>query len=447
MEVHNLFSHFHSHDVPEEKLIIQGGKELSGHVTISGSKNSSLALLAATLCCNGISKFQNVPVSLSDIQKMILVLQSLGGRFEYNRINGEMFVETNGVVSAEPDHVAVSEIRGGFFVLGPLLSRFGEAVVALPGGCDIGARPVDLYIRGLHALGALVEIKCGKGRRLRGGSFYLDYPSVGATNTLMMAATLAHGVTKLSNVAQEPEVNDLAQFLIKCGAEIDGAGTSNLLITGKHKIYGCDEHVIMPDRIEACTFAIAAAITRSCLSISPVVPSHLTSLLDKLKSAGCRITQTAHDTIHVSGIREENGIDPLEGGIDIQTGPYPEFPTDLQPQMLAFLTTCNGQSVVRETVFEGRMGHVRELQKMGAKIQVYGNSATIYGGSNLCGSSGVLAHDLRGGASLVLAGLAASGTTEIDGVFHIDRGYEDLQSKLQSLGANVKRSSFNYYNI
>ncbi|KAL3846237.1 hypothetical protein ACJIZ3_003640 [Penstemon smallii] len=391
---HNQYSNFHA-AAPEEKLIIDGGKKLSGHVTISGSKNSSLALLAATLCCcNGVSKFQNVPVSLSDIQKMILVLQSLGARVEYHRINGEMFVETDGVVSTEPDHGAVSEIRGGFFVLGPLLARFGEAVVALPGGCDIGARPVDLYVRGLRALGAMVEIiyvlwsrngkvyaECGRGRRLKGGSFHLDYPSVGATNTLLMASTLAHGVTALSNVAQEPEVNDLSKFLIKCGAEIEGAGTSNLLIRGKDKLYGCDEHVIIPDRIEAGTFAIAAAISRSCFSISPVIPAHLTSLLQKLKAAGCRITQTAHDAIQVSGICEENGIDRFKGtGIHIQTGPYPEFPTDLQPQMLAFLTTCNGQSVVQETVFEDRMRHVRELQKMGARVQVSGNTALVFGG-------------------------------------------------------------------
>ncbi|KAL3821416.1 hypothetical protein ACJIZ3_007321 [Penstemon smallii] len=298
-------------------------------------------------------------------------------------------------------------------------------------------------VYGLWSRNGKVYAECGRGRRLKGGSFHLDYPSVGATNTLLMASTLAQGVTALSNVAQEPEVNDLSKFLIKCGAEIEGAGTSNLLIRGKDRLYGCDEPVIIiPDRIEAGTFAIAAAISRSCFSISPVIPAHLTSLLQKLEAAGCKITQTSHDAIQLSGICEENGIDRFKGtGIHIQTGPYPEFPTDLQPQMLAFLTTCKGQSVVQETVFEDRMRHVRELQKMGARVQVSGNTALILGGSNLCGSS-VVARDLRGGASLVLAGLAASGTTEIDGVFHIDRGYEDLKGKLQSLGANVKRSSF-----
>ncbi|OVA13282.1 Enolpyruvate transferase domain [Macleaya cordata] len=423
---------------PDKKLVIVGGSKLSGHVNISGSKNSALAILAGTLCCSGTSKLHNIP-NLSDITTMVSVLRSLGARIEV--LNGEITVDTDGLCSSEPCSDSVRKIRGGFFVLGPILARFGEAMVALPGGCDIGARPIDLYIRGLRALGAVVELICAhaaNGRGLVGGSFRLDYPSVGATETLMMAASMADGKTVLSNVAKEPEVVDLAQFLNASGACVEGAGSSTLVINGRKRLHG-PEHTVIPDRIEAGTFMIAAAITRSCFSMSPVTPLHLSCLIEKLSAAGCKIRRSSSYTMEISALPSK-----IEGGFigfDVRTGPFPQFPTDLQPQVMALLTTCTGSSSVEESVFEGRMRHVRELEKLGARIRVCGSTALVNGkeqGSALYGSH-VVATDLRCGASLVLAGMAAEGITEVEGVKHIDRGYEDLETKLKGLGADISR--------
>ncbi|XP_050139733.1 uncharacterized protein LOC126615856 [Malus sylvestris] len=427
---------------PYPKLILTGPSQLSGHVPISGSKNSALPILAATLCCSGTSRIQNVP-DLFDTRTMASVLVSLGAKVEV--LDNEMLVNTDGVGSVEPNADEIQKIRGGFFVIGPLVARFGEAVVALPGGCNIGARPVDLYIRGLQSLGAVVELRDGKvqayaanGRGLVGGSFQLDYPSVGATETLMMAACMADGTTVLSNVAREPEVVDLARFLTNCGACVDGAGSNKLVIKGKSQLRGC-ECVVAPDRIEAGTFMLAAAITRSCISISPVIPCQMSSLIHKLSAAGCKIKKCSHDTLEVSAVSGRGGENLLS--VVVKTGPYPGFPTDLQPQIMALLTTCNGLSSVEESVFDKRMSHVSELLQLGAKIQVCASTALVYGkdnGSVLNGSS-LVANDIRGGVSLVLAGLAAEGTTEISGVAHIDRGYENLDMKLRFLGADVKR--------
>ncbi|KAF8409040.1 hypothetical protein HHK36_005112 [Tetracentron sinense] len=485
-----LFSHLekpqtpNQTSIPDHKLVVVGGSKLSGHVDISGSKNSALAVLAGTLCCSGTSKLHNIP-NLSDIRTMVSILKSLGARIEAS--NGEMTIETDGIRSVEPCSDEVGTIRGGFFVVGPLLARFGEAIVALPGGCDIGARPIDLYIRGLRALGAVVELKfiqflnarfhtigrsvdakhdnldlwtintssiwklihlgqavlqwngkvhahAANGKGLIGGRFHLDYPSVGATETLMMAACMADGVTVLSNVAQEPEVADLARFLTDSGAHVEGVGSRKLIINGRNWLHG-PEYTIIPDRIEAGTFMLAAAITRSCISMSPVIPCHLSCLTDKLSAVGCKISHCTHDTLEISAVPANIQ------GFDVKTGPFPWFPTDLQPQIMALLTTCNGSSIVEESVFEERMGHVRELQKFGARIQVCGSTALVFGkeqGSALYGSH-VAATDLRGGASLVLAGLAAEGMTEINGISHVDRGYENLEIKLQFLGADIKR--------
>ncbi|KAJ9671462.1 hypothetical protein PVL29_025258 [Vitis rotundifolia] len=363
----------------DPKFTITGGCKLSGHVPISGSKNSALSILAATLCCSGTSKLHGVP-NLSDTRTMASILRSLGAEIE--ACNGEMWINADGVGSVEPCPEDIGKIRGGFFVIGPLLARFGEAVVALPGGCDIGTRPVDLYIRGLRALGAIVELGDGKvraqaanGRGLVGGRFRLDHPSVGATETLMMAACMADGVTVLSNVAKEPEVIDLARFLTGSGACVEGAGSDTLYIKGKNQLHG-SECIVPPDRIEAGTFMLAAAITRSSISMSPVIPSHVACLIDKLLAAGCKIT-CAHDTLEVSAVPDDVG-DNLQG-FDVRTCPFPGFPTDLQPQTMVLLTTCNGSSIVEETVFENRMGHVRELQKLGARIQVCGSTAVICG--------------------------------------------------------------------
>ncbi|KAK6134678.1 hypothetical protein DH2020_031603 [Rehmannia glutinosa] len=430
---------------PDPKLVITGGAKLSGHVSISGSKNSALPILAATLCCTGTSKLKNVP-NLSDTRTMTSVLGSLGAEIEFS--DNEVVVKTDGVGSVEPDPTRIGKFRGGFFVVGPLLARFGEAVVGLPGGCDIGARPVDIYVSGLRALGAVVEVRDNKvvaktanGKRLAGGRFRLDYPSVGATETLMMAACLAEGKTLLSNVAREPEIIDLARFLTKTGAHMEGVGTDKICIYVKSRLLGA-EYGIMPDRIETGSFMLAAAITRSRISLSPVFPGWLSSLIDKLVGAGCKITHK-HNMLEVSSSTEDLR------GFDVGTLPYPGFPTDLQPQTMAFLSTCNDLSIVDESVFENRMTHVKELQKLGAKIQVFGSTALIYGkekGNKLCGTR-VLASDLRGGMSIVLAGLAAEGVTEVNGVSHIDRGYENLENKLRLLGADVKRFEFSKSNL
>ncbi|KAM7252226.1 hypothetical protein ACFE04_024109 [Oxalis oulophora] len=444
-------SQTHHHNDP--KLIINGPSTLSGHVNISGSKNSSLSLLAATLCCSvGSTNLHNVPVSLSDIDTMLAILTSLGAKVEVFNGGGDpkeeevmVVVNCEHIVSVEPCLESLRKIRGGFFVIGPLLGRFGEAVVGLPGGCDIGARPVDLYVRGLTALGAVVVIRDGivythvaNGRSLVGARFKLDYQSVGATETLMMAASLADGDTLLSNVAKEPEVIDLARFLNNSGAYVQGAGTNEIFIKGNRKLYG-SESVVSPDRIEAGTFMLAAAITRSCVSMSPVVSSDISSLIDKLKISGCKIAQHNHHTLEVSANRANAGGNLR--GFDVMTGPFPGFPTDLQPQTMALLTTCDGSSVVEESVFDKRMSHVRELRKLGAKIQVCKNTALIPGNvqdSPLHGAH-LVATDLRGGISLVLAGLAAKGTTEISGINHIERGYENLDTKLRVLGVDIKR--------
>ncbi|KAK8507416.1 hypothetical protein V6N13_141437 [Hibiscus sabdariffa] len=413
---------------------IKGPATLSGHITISGSKNSSLALLAATLCCSGTSLLHNVP-NISDIQAMASILSSLGAKVE--SFDGKMMVNSDGVGKVEVDLEEMRKIRGGFFVIGPLVARFGEAVVALPGGCNIGKRPVDLHLRGDGKVWAHTANVKG----LVGGRFRLDYPSVGATETLMMAASMADGITLLSNVAKEPEVVDLARFLNDSGASIEGAGSDTLVIRGKSQLYG-SECVIRPDRIEAGTFMIAAAITRSCISMSPVIPSRASCLIDKLSEAGCKISQVDQHTLRVSAVPALYPGDDLKS-FGIKTSPFPGFPTDLQPQIMSLLTTCTGSSLVEESVFDNRMSHARELQKLGARIQVNGNSAIVFGkdkGSSLCGSR-VIARDLRGGASLILAGLAAKGTTEIHKIEHIERGYENIVTKLQNLGADIERST------
>lgn len=418
---------------------VAGGSTLSGHVQISGAKNSALAVLAGSLCTSEDVCFKMVP-QLLDIQRMLQVLTSLG--VYVRQSNSDIFINARTLSSAEPCPQTVQKLRAGFFVIAALVARHGEAVLALPGGCDIGSRPIDLHLRGLEALGAKVEVRQGKvhawapgGRRLRGGNFRLDFPSVGATETLMMAASLADGETVLSNVAQEPEVLDLAQFLASCGAKIQGAGSNNLVINGVKRLHGAEFSVI-PDRIEAGTFLIGAAITRSAISLSPVVPHHLTEVIRKLRSIGCNISQLSDDMLWISSSGSLKSS-------EMKTGPYPGFPTDLQPQLMALMTTCHGESIVQEMIFESRMGHVEELQKLGAKIRVSRSRAVISGrdmGSLLSGAP-VKANDLRAGAALILAGMAADGITHIEGANHIDRGYERFDEKLRLLGATIERLS------
>lgn len=416
---------------------VEGGRILSGDVQISGAKNSALAVLAGAICSEGQVHLEMIP-DLHDIRRMFQVLMSVG--VNVKRTSTGFMIDARHLTSVEPCPETVRKLRASFFVIGSLLGRKGEAIVPLPGGCNIGARPIDLHVRGLEALGAEVEIRQGKvfarahnGKNLTGGSFCLDYPSVGATETLMMAAALADGYTTLSNVAQEPEVVDLANFLISCGACIQGAGTSTLSIKGSRKLHGTEYRVI-PDRIEAGTFLIAAAITRSSISVNSVIPKHLTSVMEKLLTIGCRIQQTRSDSLHID-------CTEMLRSCNVKTLPYPGFPTDLQPQLMSLLTTCSGQSLLEETVFEGRMRHAEELQKLGADLKVSGNIAIINGqgvGSSLYGAP-VLATDLRAGAALVLAGMSADGTTHIQGVGHIDRGYEKLDKKFRLLGASIQR--------
>ncbi|KAH9723024.1 EPSP synthase domain-containing protein [Citrus sinensis] len=451
-----------------ETLTITGPTQLSGHVPISGSKNSSLCLLAATLLCSNSCLLHNVPTGLSDTKTMLSILRLLGAKIEFNERNKEILVNTDGVGRAEPCLGEMRKIRGGFFVIGPLLARFGEAVVGLPGGCDIGERPVDLLCKPTLSH-SNTENMAGIANFCIITSDDTGLQSVGATETLMMAASMADGVTVLSNAAKEPEVTDLARFLNDSGACVYGAGSDKLLIKGKCQLRGCECNM-PPDRIEAGTFLLAAAITRSLISISPVTPSHLSCLIDKLKIAGCKITRGNNDTLEVSAI-PENVCENLRG-FNVRTSPFPGFPTDLQPPTMALLTTCSGSSIVEESVFDRRLGHVRELQKLGAKIQVCGSTALVFGRetrrntafhsvildfmifikSNLIlliplnsiisalHGSRLRAADLGGGVSLVLAGLVAEGTTEISDIGHIGRGYENLDTKLQFLGADIKRS-------
>jgi UDP-N-acetylglucosamine 1-carboxyvinyltransferase len=366
------------------------------------------------------------------------ILSALGVKLE--RQDDIIEIDARHLVQSKAPYDLVSQLRASFFAIGPLLARLGVARVPLPGGCAIGARPVDLHVRGLQAMGAEVHIEhgivhayvSGSGRkRLKGAKIYLDYPSVGATETLMMAATLADGETTIENAAQEPEVADLANFCRAMGAKIRGAGTNTITIVGVPSLHSVD-YAIVPDRIEVGTFLVAGAITHSELTLSPVIPEHLTAAIAKLQEIGARVA-----------IEEPNHLRLIPGELratDIETLPYPGFPTDMQAQFMALLTLSEGDSVITETVFENRLRHVAELNRMGADIRVKGNNAIVRGVPILSGAP-VLATDLRASAALVLAALAAEGMTTIQGLHHLDRGYDNLEGKLRQLGAKLQRVS------
>ena len=420
-------------------LEIQGQYPLKGHVKISGAKNAALVVMAGTTLCSGDCRLRNIP-KLSDVKRMSQVLSALG--LGVKNDNDVLEVNASEMNCSEAPYELVSQLRASFFIIGPMLARLGEACVPLPGGCAIGARPVDLHVRGLQSMGAHVQIEHGVvkayvpgvTKRLKGANIYLDYPSVGATETLMMAATLADGETTIENAAQEPEVVDLANFCISMGARISGAGTKKIVIEGVSKLHSTD-YSIIPDRIEAATFLIAGAITRSEISLSPVIPEHLTAAIAKLGEIGCKIA-----------IESPNHMRIIPGyeikASDISTMPYPGFPTDMQAQFMALLTLSNGDSSISETVFENRMRHVAELKRLGANITVKGNTAMVRGVPMLSGAP-VLATDLRASAGLILAGLAAEGTTIVQDLQHLDRGYERLDLKLEKLGARLRRISAN----
>ncbi len=416
-------------------LEIVGQQPLSGDVTISGAKNSALVVMAGTLLCSQPCRLRNIP-DLVDVERMGAVLTALGVKL--SRQGDVLEVDPSDISHTRAPYDIVSRLRASFFVIGPLLARMGIARVPLPGGCAIGARPVELHVRGLQAMGADVQIEhgivhaCipGTRGRLHGAKIYLDYPSVGATETLMMAATLADGETIIDNAAQEPEVADLANFCRAMGARIRGVGTKNLVISGVPTLHSAD-YAIIPDRIEAGTFLIAGAITRSAISLSPVVPEHLGAVIAKLREAGAEVVVESPNRV-----RLVPGEEIL--ATDIQTLPYPGFPTDMQAQFMTLMTLSNGNSLVTETVFENRLRHVAELNRMGANIRVNGNCAVVQGVPLLSGAP-VTATDLRASAALVLAGLGAQGTTTMSGLHHLDRGYERLERKLTQLGAHIRR--------
>jgi len=415
-------------------LKVWGETQLQGHVTVSGAKNSALAIMAGTLLCGDECRLRNIP-ALVDINHMGDVLSSLG--LKLNRQGDILDINTQDITTSKPPYELVSRLRASFFVIGPLLTRLGVARIPLPGGCAIGERPVDLHVQGLKAMGAQVRIEHGivyadipgSNNRLQGSNIYLDYPSVGATETILMAATLAEGETRIENAAREPEVVDLANFCVAMGAKIQGAGTNTITISGVKSLHGVD-YSIIPDRIEAGTFLVAGAITRSEISLSPVIPEHLTPVIAKLRAMELNLVTDAPNCLRV--------IPNSLRGMDIETLPYPGFPTDMQAQFMALLALSEGDSVITETVFENRLRHVAELKRMGANIRLKGQQAIIRGVSMLTGAP-VAATDLRASAALVLAGLAAKGVTTIQGLRHLDRGYDNLEDKLRQLGARLER--------
>ncbi|MFP4687010.1 MAG: UDP-N-acetylglucosamine 1-carboxyvinyltransferase [bacterium] len=414
-----------------EKLVISGGYKLEGEVMIGGAKNAALPLMAASILAGDEVKLTNLP-ALNDISTMSLLLQQLGA--EVKKENSVFVVDTSGLNNIEAPYELVKKMRASVLVLGPLLARCGEAKVSLPGGCAIGARPIDMHLSGLEAMGAEVNLEQGtvhaRAEKLVGAEIYLDFPSVGATENLMMAAVGAEGTTVLENAACEPELADLADFLNKMGASIKGAGSDEIIIEGTVNLHGA-EHRIIPDRIEAGTYLLAGAITGGRVTVVDCEPRILHAVLNKLRQTGMEITATAGGEITVAAKKRP-------ASIDVVTMPYPGFPTDMQAQFSALLALARGTSTIKESIFEDRFMHALELQRLGADIKIDGNSVTITGVDALEGAP-VMATDLRASAALVLAGLAASGKTEVRRIYHLDRGYEKLEKKLNLLGANVKR--------
>lgn len=418
-----------------DKLIIQGGRRLKGEVIISGAKNAALPILCASLLAETPLHLTSV-AALKDIDTTIKLLDIMGVKVA--RSADRVSLDASDVTSFEATYDMVKTMRASILVLGPLLARFGTARVSLPGGCAIGSRPVDLHIKGLQAMGAAIHIKHGyiqastlhlPNRRLQGARYYMDVVTVTGTENLMMAASLAEGTTILENAAREPEVVDLAECLNKMGAKISGAGTDVISIVGVERLHGAT-HNIVCDRIEAGTYMVAAAMTAGDVTLKNVQANLLDAVIEKLRDAGAVITVT-DDTIHVKSHGKLNAV-------NIRTAPHPAFPTDMQAQFMALNTVANGIAKVTETIFENRFMHVQEMQRLGADISIDGNTALVQGVEFLDGAT-VMATDLRASASLVLAGLVARGETVIERIYHLDRGYEYLEEKLNALGADVKR--------
>lgn len=414
-----------------EKFIIIGGKRLEGRVKISGAKNSALSIMAATLLTKDVCILRNIP-HLTDVDIMAEVIRKLGVKVEW-RGDNTLYIDSNNFNNYEAPYELVKKMRASILVMGPLLARLNKAKISLPGGCAIGARPVDFHIKGFETLGAQVEVEGGyikaEVNKLKGDDIYLDFPSLGATENIMMAASLAEGVTKIENAAKDPEVVELGNFLIKMGTKIEGLGTDLIKIEGVKELNGVDYRIIS-DRIEAGTYMIAAAITGGDILVEKIDPLLLKPVIVKLEEAGVKITQNK-DSIKVIGPNRINAV-------DIKTLPFPGFPTDIQPQFMALTCVAKGTSVITETVFENRFAHTGDLIRMGADIKVEGHSAIIKGVNKLSAAP-VMASDLRGGAALILAGLVAEGTTELSRIYHLDRGYVKLEEKLTYLGADIHR--------
>lgn len=416
-----------------EKLIVKGGNRLVGAVKTSGAKNAVLPIIAASILGTTPSHLDEVPM-LEDVHTISEVLKCLGLSVECSPEKNVLDIDSTEITSYEAPYELVRTMRASFLVMGPLLARIGKARISMPGGCAIGARPIDIHLKGFEALGVKIEqghgyIEASAPEGLKGTSIYFDFPSVGATENIMMAASLAEGTTILENAAEEPEIVDLANYLNKMGAKIRGAGTDTIRIEGVDELHGAD-YTIIPDRIEAGTYMIAAAMTGGDVVVENVLPEHQKPLIAKLREAGAVVEEDI-DKVRVIG------KNPLKA-VSIKTLPYPGFPTDMQAQMMAMMVIAEGRSKVTETVFENRFMHVVELNRMGAQISTEGRSAVIDGPCKLTGCD-VRATDLRAGAAMILAGLVAEGTTRIGDLHHIDRGYENIVAKLKNLGADIER--------
>lgn len=416
-----------------EKLIVKGGNRLVGAVKTSGAKNAVLPIIAASILGTTPSHLDEVPM-LEDVHTISEVLKCLGLAVECSPEKNVLDIDSTEITSYEAPYELVRTMRASFLVMGPLLARIGKARISMPGGCAIGARPIDIHLKGFEALGVKIEqghgyIEASAHEGLKGTSIYFDFPSVGATENIMMAASLAEGTTILENAAEEPEIVDLANYLNKMGAKIRGAGTDTIRIEGVEKLHGAD-YTIIPDRIEAGTYMIAAAMTGGDVVVENVLPEHQKPLIAKLREAGAVVEEDI-DKVRVIGKNQLKAV-------SIKTLPYPGFPTDMQAQMMAMMVIAEGRSKVTETVFENRFMHVVELNRMGAQISTEGRSAVIDGPCKLTGCD-VRATDLRAGAAMILAGLVAEGTTRIGDLHHIDRGYENIVAKLKKLGADIER--------
>lgn len=417
-----------------DKIVIKGGNKLTGEVKVEGAKNAVLPILTASLLASDKpSKLVNVP-ALSDVETINNVLTTLNADVTYKKDENAVVVDATNTLNEEAPYEYVSKMRASILVMGPLLARLGHAIVALPGGCAIGSRPIEQHIKGFEALGAEIHLENGNiyanaKDGLKGTSIHLDFPSVGATQNIIMAASLAKGKTLIENAAKEPEIVDLANYINEMGGRITGAGTDTITINGVESLHGV-EHAIIPDRIEAGTLLIAGAITRGDIFVRGAIKEHMASLVYKLEEMGVELDYQ-EDGIRV---RAEGDLQP----VDIKTLPHPGFPTDMQSQMMALLLTANGHKVVTETVFENRFMHVAEFKRMNANINVEGRSAKLEGKSQLQGAQ-VKATDLRAAAALILAGLVADGKTSVTELNHLDRGYVDLHGKLKQLGADIER--------